>query len=194
MLLTPVFAGHTLCVSPSYYDVLNQPVSVSNHQAPAVTSVRWSHLACINRLSRCHSTGINIKSPGSSTHGSLVTPCVYRPVNMLSSISYQTPINFQLTTPHSRQLNTTGREQDASGQEGWPPLHLLLDRLAVFVFIYFLHDTPDVCDVFGVRRISWRWRHRETPLCSTSRHVHSILMPFCTISTDLEYDKRIAYS
>ena len=143
MLLTPVFAGHTLCVSPSYYDVLNQQESVSKHQAPAVASVRWSHLACINRLSRCHSPSINIKSSGSSNHGSLVAPCV-RPVNMLSSISYQTPINFQLTTPHSRQLNTTGREQDASGQEGWPSLHLLLDRLAVFVFIYFLHATPYV--------------------------------------------------
>ena len=112
--------------------------------------------------SRCYqSTNINLQSSGSSNHfGSLVTPCVYHPViNMLSIISSQSPINLQ-STSHSRQLNTTGKEQDASGQEGWPPLHLLfLDKLAVFAFIYFLHDRTPVCNFFGVSRISWRCRH-----------------------------------
>ena len=40
------YAGHTLRESPGFQDV-NQQVSIYSLQAPAITSVRWSHLACI---------------------------------------------------------------------------------------------------------------------------------------------------
>ena len=108
----------------------------------------------------------------------------------------ESPLNLQSTTAHSRQLYTTGKNPDASGKEGWPPPHLLyLDRLAVFAFLYFLHDrTPYTCNFFGMSRVSWRCRHCETTLRSILRHNLSVLVLFCIISTNLEYDKRIAYS
>ena len=97
---------------------------------------------------------------------------------------------------HSKLLDTTGKQQDASGQEGWPPLHFIfLDRLCtIFALFYFLHDrTPSVCTPVGLIRIPRHCRHGELPLRSSSKHVPTVVVLLC-ISTDLDYDKRIAYS
>ena len=124
-------------------------------------------------------------------------------INLQSSVNHQSSvklqssrIHLQTVSTHSQLWDTTGKDQDASGQEGWPPLHFIfLDRLCtIFALFYFLHDrTPSVCTPVGLIRIPRHCRDGELPLRSSSKHVPTIVVLLC-ISTDLDYDKRIAYS
>ena len=175
------------------YPVRVPPVlqSISRRQNPAITFA--GHTLRVAPGSR---SPVVINHQVAKRYSLRVPPVPQVAISRLSPvIRLQSSINLKTTTSHSKQLYNTGKEQDASGQEGWTPLHLLLDRLAVVAFLYFLHDrTSYACNFFGMRRISWRRRHRETILCSISRHVYSVIVLCCFTSTDLEYDKRIAYS
>ena len=146
-------------------------------------------VACVH--SPVHQFSSSMAQRPGPVHG-LLPPCSHYPLihNLVSHDWSPTVV------PRPRQLANINMIKTAGEQEGWPTLHVLVDRFCtITAFLFLMFDCSSCTRALpGTSSIHRHRLHDKTPLRSLCRHVSPVHVLPCSVISHLEYDKRIAFS